>query len=359
MSVDEQLATFEAKLEEYLIEVVHDWIKYQTWEGEDKISRAIATTNSIFDETEIHNVRIDEWEEGWAKFSLSGTMKGYQSEEDAPWREDTIHFSIEGELLRDVDTVDEDDIYDYWEVNAYSVISATLESMSVDILFLKISTLHKKSWYRGHGDKAWKLKPSIARQNEPSHSLEQKLRLAFENRSTFLRTTSHPLGVAGTHFMMQHHGLPTRLLDWSLSPLIALYFAVCDKSKDKIDGCLWVLDPSQLNKVHEAPFPYVLDKDAENFFEKKEFVEILAIHAPYADWRMKMQQSEFTLHSYYAALEDERGASLFLKEKIIIPYNLKPEIRKRLSVLGVTRETLFPDLDNIAQTIKGDMLGED
>ena len=360
MSVDEQRAIFEEKLEEHLIEVVHDWIKYETWEGEDEISRAIATTNSIFDDVDIHDVEIDEWEEWRAKFSLSGTMKGYPSEEDAPWREDTIHFSIEGELLRHLDIQDEDDISDYWDVETYSVISATLESMSVDVLFLKVSTLPRNSWYRGHGDKTWELKPSIARQKQPAPSLalEEKLRLEFENRSTFLDPASHPLGIAKSNFMMQHHGLPTRLLDWSLSPLIALYFAVCDGRRDKKDGCLWVLDPQQLNKIHDdARFPYVLDKKTEKIFEEESNLA-LAIHAPYIDLRMKVQQAEFTLHTHYAALEDKFDAKSFLKGKIIIPSRLKPEIRKRLSNLGVTRETLFPDLDNIAKAIKDDILGE-
>ena len=163
------------------------------------------------------------------------------------------------------------------------------------------------------------------------------------------------MGTAKINFLMQHHGLPTRLLDWSTSPLTALYFAVCDKSQDKSDACLWVLNPSHLNKIHNASFPHVYDNDQETIFTKASKL-VLAIHAPYTDLRMKLQQSEFTLHADYRAIEDESGAEIFLQEKIIIPGHLKHKIRARLASLGVTRSTLFPDMDNIAQAIKDDIL---
>ena len=354
---DDDFVILDENLEKHLIDVVDDWIRHESWEGDDEISRAIASANSIFDNFEFHDIQINLSDKP-ISFSLHGTMRGFPSKDDAPWRGDTIHFSIKGEFFHHTDIDDENNVLNYWDVDVLWDISATLEGMSVDDLLSRISTLPKKSWYRGHGDKTWKLKPSIARQDEPSHSLERELRLAFENRSTFLRSTSHPLGIAESNFMMQHHGLPTRLLDWSLSPLVALYFAVCDERRDKEDGCLWVLDPSQLNNVYKAPFPYVLDEEKEEVFEVEGTERVLAIHAPYADWRMKMQQSEFTLHSYYVALEEEWSSSLYLKEKIIIPSDLKPEIRERLSTLGITRETLFPDLDNIAKAIKYDILGE-
>jgi len=154
---------------------------------------------------------------------------------------------------------------------------------------------------------------------------------------------------------MQHHGLPTRLLDWTTSPLVALYFAVCDTKKDNVDACLWQLDPSQLNRFYKAEYP--LECDGENQELYREVSDkTLAIHAPYTNLRMKTQRSEFTLHTHYRAIEEDISASVFLKEKLIISKKIKPELRRKLASLGIDRSFLFPDLDNIARTVADNIL---
>ena len=142
---------------------------------------------------------------------------------------------------------------------------------------------------------------------------------------------------------------------------MALYFAVMRDSSEmdeesEVDACLWVLDPSKLNHLNDESFPYI-SKSAndEHFIER--YKKVIAIHAPYMDLRMKMQQSVFTVHGHHRTLQEERGVNLFLIKKIVIPYELKIDIQKCLSAFGVTRATLFPDMGSIAKTIREDVFG--
>ncbi|MCB5383968.1 FRG domain-containing protein [Blautia glucerasea] len=78
--------------------------------------------------------------------------------------------------------------------------------------------------------------------------------------------------------MMQHYGLPTRLLDWSESPLVALYFALSEK-KDDIDAAVWIMNPMKLNKKvgygeYVPPIDYKsLSGDLEGAFSEQTDVE--------------------------------------------------------------------------------------
>ena len=349
-------------LEEQLVRLVYDWAVSYDWVEKDEIFAAMINTNSLFQDPHIDRVRILDMKEDAAEFSLRGTLSD-QEQEDSSEHCIVIEFEAEGVIA-------DQEGFDVWEVTSASIESVTVLNKAkvddwsstrhsycdnVNDLFTKISSFANEWWWRGHGRDDWELKPSIARQGKPSLSLETSLLLKFENQSTFLSSSSHRPGIENVRFTMQHHGLPTRLLDWSNSPLTALYFAMCDKKHDSSNACLWVLDPRQLNKHHKEKFPYVLGGQHDKMFTESDD-KILAIHAPYINLRMKMQQSEFTVHTHYAALENQLGAALFLKEKIVIPSQLKAEIRKRLAALGVTRSTLFPDLDSIARTIKEDFL---
>lgn len=82
----------------------------------------------------------------------------------------------------------------------------------------------------------------------------------FQARASVFKSPTLPIDeYANWLTLMQHYGLPTRLLDWSRSPLVALYFAVSDESQCDKDGCIWMLTPGKLNESQHLEKPSMIN----------------------------------------------------------------------------------------------------
>lgn len=100
-------------------------------------------------------------------------------------------------------------------------------------------------FFRGHNSSIWPLLPSIFRISNRDIHLEQLLYYEFHSYSARLfigKATAWDI-----LFEMRHHGVPTRLLDWSENFAVALYFAL-NGNATVLDPCIWILDPFALNK---------------------------------------------------------------------------------------------------------------
>ena len=103
-----------------------------------------------------------------------------------------------------------------------------------------------KPWWRGHAKSEWNVTPSIYHKGKAG--VESYMAVEFVRRGA-VRVPNPPAAneTAGWLFLMQHYGLPTRLLDWSESALVALFFAVREREYHDSDGALWALAAIRLN----------------------------------------------------------------------------------------------------------------
>ena len=237
-----------------------------------------------------------------------------------------------------------------------TTFKATDLSSLLDAIKAIESSIDGKHWYRGHacGKTTWKLKPKIHRNFD--HSKETDLLYHFQLAApTRYDACPSPKDNISWLTLAQHFGLPTRLLDWTLSPLIAAYFATqdspdCEKTEP---GTIWVLNPGSLNNIYE--------KTPSIFTQENEKIKILAEAAfdlksrsrniAYAflpkqfDMRFLVQQSSFTIHADNTLLNELYNKTDYLWEISILD---KANLKKELSSFGINNSTLFPDLQNLS-----------
>lgn len=160
---------------------------------------------------------------------------------------------------------------------------------------------------------------------------------------------------------MQHCGLPTRLLDWTFSPLTALFFAVRDKSADDEDAVVWGLLPTALNKF-QVGVDGILGT-GNNFIkpllhnvwaalsDRLEAPHILAINTQHVDVRQMVQASEFTIHGSESPISKLPNSEIFLIS-ITLPKASKNAFRQTLNLFNLNESFLFPDLEHLAKQIQ-------
>jgi hypothetical protein len=227
----------------------------------------------------------------------------------------------------------------------------------IEKLKLNLSGIPVPIWYRGQSKSDWILVPKLLRGNKEQ---ETYLINRFKQNASLL-LSQHPRNEFEWLFLMQHHAMPTRLLDWTESPLVALYFAVTENTE--AEGALWVLLPTVLNEKsnYRPDFPLEIpsfeQEDLKNYSpevvasEHRSRLFPMAAIAPRNSPRMQSQQGVFTVsHREDTPIEDT-GAPGAARDHIwryIIPAEAKNTIKSELKVLGITRFQLFPELSSLS-----------
>lgn len=222
--------------------------------------------------------------------------------------------------------------------------------------------------FRGVGDAGFDLSSTLMRLGGNFATLERHLLRNFEKYAV---TEEGMRGPARLSFwqllaLAQHHGLPTRLLDWTYSPYVALHFACNELARFDADAVVWKVD---FNGVHRLLPPvlkenlsshgahvFTVDMLMESLDRLKALDDLNATGGPYAFFfeppsmnaRIVNQYAVFSVLSdpcmpFDAWLRDHPE----LCQRIIIPGALKWEVRDKLDQSNITERVLFPGLDGL------------
>lgn len=215
-------------------------------------------------------------------------------------------------------------------------------------------------WWRGHARRSWKLHPSLY--HKGFAATETNLVARFNNHAPARHNSVPASGdLAGWLFLMQHYGLPTRLLDWTESPLVALYFAVANHEADDEDSSVWALAPTVLNETQTGERSTFGVGNArirplvQQAWQKPPGGSVdqscLAINSQHQDVRQMVQAAACTIHGSEQPLEDRAAAETYLYS-ITIPANRKAAFRQLADLLHLSELYLFPDLEHLAKHVQ-------
>ncbi len=225
---------------------------------------------------------------------------------------------------------------------------------------------YQDPWFRGMASAKHRLVPGLYRSELGREEYaDGELRSGFKRRGLPLVAERPPRDDWEWYFLMQHYGAPTRLLDWTDSALVALYFALTSvrpelKDSPDLDPVVWALNPWALNEEGQPISPeYIVrykDYLPPSLEPKVKPKYPIALDPTFIAQRMLVQHSHFTLHGH-----DPRGLDEMIEELNLQDALFRVTIRfdseeidymiKMLALMGISETTIFPDLSGLAREL--------
>ncbi len=219
--------------------------------------------------------------------------------------------------------------------------------------------------YRGMADKNWGLRSSLNRACAHDLSLEKQMLRSFRKYgyADLQQVSSFWQMLA----MAQQFGLPTRLLDWTYSPLVAAHFATEDQESYDKDGVILCVHIDKMNHQLPQKLEEMLKRERGNIFTM-EMMDKLAdgfeglqalSDRPFALFfepasavnRIANQYALFSVCSDPAVTIDTLAPEEKTFRRIIIPAETKLEIRDKLDYINISERMIYPGLDGICKWI--------
>jgi len=240
----------------------------------------------------------------------------------------------------------------------------------------------QRYFFRGQGDSKWDLKPTLARvlggQSVDTKSfleVEHRALIKFQNAAHLhlsanmkrqALTHSRPWELTGKErlrwwkeasdwwVLMQHHGAPTRLLDWTRSIYVAAYFAVRDLQKD---GKIWCCNKDELDgymqhKFSRGKYLNQIFADEEGFVEANTKDDVFFLDAIERCERHEIQQGCFAMCKNPMIDLAEPLCEASCLTYWLVRKKRKPEFLRQLRLMNITAYSLFPDIDGLGRSVK-------
>jgi FRG domain len=276
------------------------------------------------------------------------------------------------------------------------------QAESDDDVLLNDTRLVGQAWFRGQHTKELTLKPGLYRDStranlkkdpaspapashtktlrEELFDLEHELRIDFTSYGQLLSDVGHITSGLDWYFLMQHHGLPTRLLDWTTNALAALFFALEADAKDESQAkkassvAVWMIDAYWLSmrlsdgdwsgpllpwsddaSKYVPPLEQLLRNRSDSFALVPD--NAMPIEPPAIHPRVAAQEGRFIIFGrtrdlLHHRLRSEGENRLPRVRQIRFETGDAQSVLRDLAQLGVSRRTLFPDLDGLASFVR-------
>ena len=215
--------------------------------------------------------------------------------------------------------------------------------------------------YRGVSNISYKLLPKVGREKTLKNYNEENLYNVLDDYEQSILEEFQKYAIPFVQktpespwewwAIAQHYGLPTRFLDWTKNPLVALYFAIENCSLEE-DAVVYAANSKQFNSnidLNDTPDPLGIS-------------EVYLYYPPHINQRIVVQSGIFTVHNNPqlplnetekpSDKIDKRKGEKYSIDKIILKKESKKSLKKVLNLYGINEATIYPGLEGIARHLE-------